>query len=109
MSSVGGAQGTDREVVAHDVDATTGSNAAAHDPASVRSPAPRLLRRSWHHVTRVASGIRWYVHELMGDTAYAKYVARHEALHPGVEPLTERAFWRQRTDEAERAPVARCC
>ncbi|KQT98656.1 hypothetical protein ASG53_09430 [Sanguibacter sp. Leaf3] len=60
-------------------------------------------------MTRAASGIRWYVHELMGDTAYAKYVARHEVLHPGVEPLTERAFWRQRTDEAERAPVARCC
>ena len=109
MSRLGGAQVTHLEITAHDVDATTGSGAAALDPASGRSPAARLLRRSWHHVTRLASGIRWYVHELMGDTAYAKYVARHEALHPGVEPLTERAFWRQRTDEAERAPVARCC
>lgn len=109
MSSVGGAQVTDREVVGHDVDATTGAGAAAHAPVSERSPVTRLLRRSWRHVTRAASGIRWYVHELMGDTAYAKYVARHESLHPGVEPLTERAFWRQRTDDAEQAPVARCC
>ena len=109
MSSVGGMRVTDREVLAHDVDATMWSGAAAHDPASGRSLATRVLRRSWHRVTGLASGVRWYVHELMGDTAYAKYVARHEALHPGVEPLTERAFWRQRTDEAERAPVARCC
>lgn len=109
MSSVGGAQVTNREVVVHAVDETAGAGAAAHDPTAGRSPATRLLRRTWHHVTRAASGIRWYVHELMGDAAYAKYVARHEVLHPGVEPLTERAFWRQRTDEAERAPVARCC
>lgn len=109
MSSVRGAQVTDPEATAHDADARSGSGAAAHDPTAGRSPVARLLRRSWHRVTRVASGLRWYVHELMGDTAYAKYVARHEAIHPGVEPLTERAFWRQRTDEAERAPVARCC
>lgn len=66
-------------------------------------------RRAWQRVRVAAHGLRWYVHELMGDTTYAKYLRRHEQLHPGVEPLTERAFWRQRHDEAEHAPVARCC
>lgn len=53
--------------------------------------------------------LRWYVHELLGDTAYARYVRRHEATHPGAEPLSEREFWRRRWADLEAATVSRCC
>ena len=57
----------------------------------------------------VGRGIRWYITTLMGDTAYATYVAHHQRQHPGEEPLTERQFWRQRMDDQDRNPGARCC
>lgn len=60
-------------------------------------------------IGRVGRGIRWYVTELMGDTAYATYVAHHARHHPDEEPMTERQFWRQRMDDQDRNPGARCC
>lgn len=60
-------------------------------------------------VGRAGRGIRWYVTTLMGDTAYATYVAHQRRNHPGEEPLTERQFWRQRMDDQDRNPGARCC
>lgn len=58
---------------------------------------------------RVGRGIRWYMTTLMGDTAYATYVAHHHRQHPADEPMTERQFWRQRMDDQDRNPGARCC
>jgi len=46
---------------------------------------------------------------LMGDDAYAVYVAHQRRTHPGAEPLTERQFWRQKMDDQDRNPGARCC
>jgi uncharacterized short protein YbdD (DUF466 family) len=45
----------------------------------------------------------------MGDSAYETYLAHHRRTHPGAEPLTERQFWRQRMDDQDRNPGARCC
>ncbi|MFC5125906.1 YbdD/YjiX family protein [Pseudoclavibacter helvolus] len=45
----------------------------------------------------------------MGDNAYEVYVAHQRRAHPGVEPMGERAFWRERTDEQDRNPQGRCC
>jgi uncharacterized short protein YbdD (DUF466 family) len=45
----------------------------------------------------------------MGDNAYATYLAHQRRTHPGVEPMTERQFWRQRMDDQDRNPGARCC
>lgn len=58
---------------------------------------------------RAARGIRWYVETLMGDRAYATYVAHLAVAHPGVEPPTERAFWRERMADQDRNPGSRCC
>lgn len=59
---------------------------------------------------RAGGAVAWYVRDLMGDTAYQRYrdhhLAHHGAEHP---PLTEREFWRQRMDEQDRNPGARCC
>ncbi len=70
---------------------------------------PGRLRRLGARVARVGRGIRWYVTTLMGDRAYEVYVAHLHAHHPGATPLTERQFWRQRTDEQDLNPGARCC
>lgn len=75
--------------------------------------APRRLRRVGRALlTRAGAawrGIRWYMTSLMGDNAYATYLAHHKRHHPGVAPLSERQFWRERMDDQDRNPGARCC
>lgn len=71
--------------------------------------ATTLLRTLLSAAVRAGRGIRWYITTLMGDSAYATYVAHHGRVHPGEEPLTERQFWRQRMDDQDRNPGARCC
>lgn len=60
-------------------------------------------------IGRAGRGIRWYVTNLMGDSAYATYVAHQRRQHPDREPMTERQFWRQKMDDQDRNPGARCC
>ena len=60
-------------------------------------------------IGRAGRGIRWYVTNLMGDSAYATYVAHRRRQHPDEEPMTERQFWRQKMDDQDRNPGARCC
>ncbi len=60
-------------------------------------------------VRRVGRGIRWYVETLMGDRAYETYLAHHRQQHPDEPALTERQFWRERMDDQDRNPGARCC
>ncbi|PQZ54546.1 MULTISPECIES: YbdD/YjiX family protein [unclassified Microbacterium] len=79
------------------------------DTMSRTDAATTLLRTLLGAVGRVGRGIRWYMTTLMGDTAYATYVAHHRRQHPDEEPLTERQFWRQRMDDQDRNPGARCC
>lgn len=68
-----------------------------------------LWPRAGRALVRVAAAIRWYVTSLMGDTAYSTYLAHQRRTHPGAEVLTERQFWRQRMDDQDRNPGARCC
>ncbi|MGF3054006.1 YbdD/YjiX family protein [Microbacterium sp. YY-03] len=51
--------------------------------------------------------VRWYVTNLMGDNAYATYVAHQQATHPGQPVMTEREFWQKRY--ADQATEPRCC
>ena len=60
-------------------------------------------------IRRAIAGIRWYVTNLMGDTAYATYVTPLAARHPDREPLGEREFWRERYAAEDRNPGSRCC
>ncbi|MFS0866150.1 YbdD/YjiX family protein [Microbacterium sp. 179-B 1A2 NHS] len=78
---------------------TTSTDAGAGSP----------LRTAIALVLRAGRGIRWYMTTLMGDSAYATYVAHQRRTHPGSEPLTEREFWRQKMDDQDRNPGARCC
>lgn len=51
--------------------------------------------------------VRWYVTNLMGDNAYATYVAHQQATHPDAPVMTEREFWKKRY--ADQAAEPRCC
>jgi len=52
----------------------------------------------------------------MGDDAWDKYRAHHEAAHRDADPshhaermMTEREFWRDQTDRQDANPQGRCC
>jgi len=82
------------------------SGRSGPDLAELCRRAARAVARG---AARTARGIRWYMSGLMGDDAYAVYVAHQRRTHPGAEPLTERQFWRQKMDDQDRNPGARCC
>lgn len=55
----------------------------------------------------VFESVRSFVADLMGDSAYQRYVARHAVDHPGHPPMAERDWWRARAKAAE--AEVRCC
>lgn len=59
--------------------------------------------------SELVRAVRWYVHSLMGDNAYATYCAHQRLHHPEVPLPSEREFWRQKYAEADRNPQGRCC
>ncbi|WP_329381802.1 YbdD/YjiX family protein [Streptomyces sp. NBC_01716] len=62
-------------------------------------------------VRHAVGRIRWYVRELTGESAYDHYVAHTRACDPTTEPMTRRAFERERMDVREADPREgfRCC
>ncbi|WJZ17753.1 YbdD/YjiX family protein [Corynebacterium guangdongense] len=60
-------------------------------------------------VVKAVRSVRWYVGELMGDHAYARYVEHLRRHHPDAEVPTEREYWRARYAEQDANPGARCC
>jgi uncharacterized short protein YbdD (DUF466 family) len=83
--------------------------------ANVRRPARTASVRAGAAATvglvrRGCRSVAWYVRDLMGDNAYQVYLEHHRTQHGPEHPhLTEREFWRQRMDEQDRNPGARCC
>jgi len=67
-------------------------------------------------VRAAAGGVAWFVKGVMGEDAYDKYAAHHAAAHASGDPrssaaapMTEREFWRDRTDRQDTNPEGRCC
>ena len=54
-------------------------------------------------------GVRWYVREVTGESAYDRYVEHETRVHPGVTVLDRRAFERRRQDLENARPQQRCC
>ncbi len=67
--------------------------------------APSLAVR----LVRAAKTVRWYVRGVVGADAYERYVEHRHRVHPGEPVLTERAFWREHTDDRDTNPRMRCC
>jgi uncharacterized short protein YbdD (DUF466 family) len=60
---------------------------------------------------RAASAVRWYVGELLDESAYERYVTYTRSHDPSVPPPSRREFERMRTDRLESDPGSgfRCC
>jgi uncharacterized short protein YbdD (DUF466 family) len=58
---------------------------------------------------RVLTGVRWYLREVSGESAYDRYVAHMRADHPSQPVMTRREFERRRQDDRDARPRARCC
>lgn len=59
-----------------------------------------------------AGQVAWFVRGVLGEDAYQKYVEHHRAVHgdnPAVPMMSEREFWRDKTDRQEANPQGRCC
>ena len=54
-------------------------------------------------------GFAGYLGAVLGADAYKKYLEHHEASGHTSPPLTEREFWRDRTDRQDTNPQGRCC
>lgn len=57
----------------------------------------------------VARDLRWFIRDLMGDSAYETYSRHQRATHPGATWLSEREFWIERYRDQDRSPGSRCC
>jgi uncharacterized short protein YbdD (DUF466 family) len=71
--------------------------------------APALLASVGTAVAKGCRGLAWYLEGMLGADAYRKYLEHHRLAHPGEEPLTERAYWREAMDRQDRNPQGRCC
>lgn len=52
---------------------------------------------------------RWFVKGVMGENAYQAYLAHHERSGCEAPPMSEREYWRSRSDWQEANPQGRCC
>ncbi|MGH3333272.1 MAG: YbdD/YjiX family protein [Nocardioidaceae bacterium] len=52
-------------------------------------------------------GIRWYLKQATGEARWDEYVDR--CRRDEVEPMSRRAFERNRADHKEQNPQSRCC
>ena len=87
----------------------TPAGGSAAEPAAARrvgdgtGPAAGSgLRAAW-------ASARWWVRQLAGEGKYDAYLAHHRAQHPGVEPMSEREFWRDEYAKQGANPGSRCC
>ncbi|ADX71945.1 DUF466 domain-containing protein [Pseudarthrobacter phenanthrenivorans] len=63
-------------------------------------------------LTGLSNGFRGFARYLggvMGADAYAKYLEHHRLAGHREPPLSEREFWRDRTDRQDSNPQGRCC
>jgi uncharacterized short protein YbdD (DUF466 family) len=60
-------------------------------------------------VKQAFAGVRWYLREVSGESAYDRYVEHRRHEHPDEPVMSRRAFERRRQDEREARPQARCC
>jgi uncharacterized short protein YbdD (DUF466 family) len=54
-------------------------------------------------------GFARYLGGVLGADAYARYLDHYRAAGHTEPPLTEREFWRDRSDRQDANPQGRCC
>ncbi|WP_026550571.1 YbdD/YjiX family protein [Arthrobacter sp. Br18] len=56
-----------------------------------------------------ARGAAWLFKGVMGENAYQAYLDHQTRTHVAEAPMTEREFWRDKTDRQDANPEGRCC
>jgi uncharacterized short protein YbdD (DUF466 family) len=62
----------------------------------------RSLARGWGALT-------WWIKGVLGEDAYQRYLDHHRRSGCTQPVLTEREFWRARSDRMDRDLQNRCC
>jgi uncharacterized short protein YbdD (DUF466 family) len=62
----------------------------------------QAVAAGFHSVARFLRGV-------MGADAYQKYLEHHRASGHETPPMSEREFWRDKTDRQDSNPQGRCC
>ena len=60
-------------------------------------------------IVRACQGLRWYVKEMTGESAYDRYVEHETRAHPDGAVMDRRTFERRRQDLENARPQQRCC
>jgi uncharacterized short protein YbdD (DUF466 family) len=60
-------------------------------------------------LAEIAGGVRWYLKEVAGETAYDRYVEHVRREHLDAIVMSRRDFERLRQDHRNDHPRARCC
>lgn len=60
-------------------------------------------------MSAVGSVCARFLSGMTGQSRYAAYLAHEREVHPGREPLSESAFWREIHRAQDRDPGGRCC
>jgi uncharacterized short protein YbdD (DUF466 family) len=55
------------------------------------------------------AGVRWYLREVSGETAYDRYVEHARRDHPDQPVMSRHDFERRRMRMRDENPKARCC
>lgn len=58
---------------------------------------------------RGLGAVTTYLKGVLGEDAYEKYLAHHQATACAAPPMTVAEFWRDRTDRQDANPEGRCC
>ncbi|CAN5271690.1 hypothetical protein BH18ACT9_BH18ACT9_03530 [soil metagenome] len=56
---------------------------------------------------RAGRGLQWYLRQASGEAKWDEYLER--CRRTSVQPMSRRAFERQRADHREHTPQSRCC
>jgi uncharacterized short protein YbdD (DUF466 family) len=60
-------------------------------------------------IRTAVAGVRWYLREVSGESAYDRYVEHRRREHADEPVMSRREFERRRQDAKESRTQARCC
>jgi uncharacterized short protein YbdD (DUF466 family) len=60
-------------------------------------------------VKQAVAGVRWYLREISGESAYDRYVEHMRRDHPTQPVMSRRDFERWRHDQRDGRQRLRCC
>ena len=86
---------------------------ASSAPEGISTDAPRAhdgaMTKVLASARRTIGALRWYWRGVTGADAYERYVAYLQRTCPDALVPSQKQFWRDKYEDMERNPKARCC